>query len=77
MYDTDMQKYSEFQPTGFDNKGYMLDDRQNWYVVPVSRTRDSGLFAESNFAAATEMLGGECKFIGSVIGVQVGLKLSL
>ena len=58
-YDTDMQRYSEFQPTGFDSKGYMLDDQQDWYVIPVSRTRDSGVLEESNFEAATEILGGE------------------
>ena len=58
-YETDMQKYSEFQPTCFDSKGYILEDQQDWYVVPVSRTRDSGPFEESNFAAATEMLGDE------------------
>ena len=58
-YDTDMRRYSEFQPTGFDLKGYMLDDQQNWYVVPVSQGRDSGPFEKSNFAAAVEILGGE------------------
>ena len=58
-YGTDMQRYSEFQPTGFDSKGYMLDDQQDWYVIPVSRTRDSGVLEESNFEAATEILGGE------------------
>lgn len=58
-YDTDMQRYSEFQPTAFDNKGYMLDDQQDWYVVPVSRTRDSDVLEESNFEAATKILGGE------------------
>lgn len=58
-YDTDMQQYKDFQPTGFDPKGYMLDDQQDWYVVPVSRTRDTGPFEESNFAVALEILGGE------------------
>jgi len=58
-YDTDMQQYKDFQPTGFDPKGYMLDDQQDWYVVPVSRTRDTGPFEESNFEAALEILGGE------------------
>ena len=58
-YETDMQRYSDFQPTGFDSKGYMLDDQQDWYVVPVSRTRDSDVLAESNFNAAIEILGGE------------------
>jgi hypothetical protein len=58
-YDTDMQQYKDFQPTCFDSKGYMLDDQQDWYVIPVSRTRDTGPFEESNFEAALEILGGE------------------
>jgi hypothetical protein len=36
-----------------------LDDRQNWRVLPVSRTRDSGPLDESNFDAALRALGGE------------------
>lgn len=54
-----MQTYAEFRPTGFDAAGAFLDDRQNWLVVPVSRTRDTGPFEESNFETALEMLGGE------------------
>lgn len=51
--------YKDFSPTPLDNKGYMLDDRQNWIVVPVSRTRDTGAFEESNFETAVSILGGE------------------
>ena len=58
-YDTEMTKYSDFAPTCFDPKGYVLDERQDWYVLPVSQTRDSGNLAESNFIAALEILGGE------------------
>ena len=55
-----MQTYSQFRPTGFDPAGAFLeDDRQDWLVLPVSQTRDSGPFDHSNFAAALEMLGGE------------------
>ena len=54
-----MQTYSEFRPTSFDSAGAFLHDQQAWLVVPVSRTRDSGPFAESNFETALEMLGGE------------------
>lgn len=36
-----------------------LEDRNNWLVVPVGRTRDSGTLAESNFEAALGILGGE------------------
>jgi hypothetical protein len=52
-------KYSEFQPTGFDPCGLGLDNRQDWLVVPVSYTRDSGPLDESNFVTALDMLGGE------------------
>lgn len=54
-----MIKYSEFQPTGFDAKGAFLDERQDWLVVPVGRTRDSGPFENSNFETALDILGGE------------------
>lgn len=54
-----MQTYAKYSPTAFDHKGAFLDDRQDWFVVPVGRNRDSGPYAESNFAAALELLGGE------------------
>jgi len=54
-----MRTYSEFRPTGFDAKGAFLPDQQDWLVVPVSQTRDSGPFEESNFAVALKILGGE------------------
>ncbi len=52
-----MIKYSEFQPTGADVKGLGLEDRQDWLVAPVCRTRDSGIRANSNFEALLGMLG--------------------
>jgi len=58
-YDTDMQQYKEFAPTCFDSKGAFLPDRQNWYVLPVSQTRDSGPLDQSNFNEALNILGGE------------------
>jgi len=54
-----MQKYSEWAPTAFDPKGLNLDDRQDWLVLGLIRTRDSGTLAESNFATALNGLGGE------------------
>ena len=54
-----MQTYAKFSPTGFDDPGAFLPDRQDWFVVPVGRNRDSGPASESNFKAALEMLGGE------------------
>ena len=58
-----MQTYSQFQPTGFDHKGAFLPDQQDWLVVPVSQTRDSGPLAQSNFAIALEMLGGKSETV--------------
>jgi hypothetical protein len=48
--------YREFRPTAFDARGLGLDDRQDWLVLPVSRTRDSGPLDESNFATAEKTL---------------------
>ena len=53
-----MQKYAVFAPTCFDPKGLNLPDQQEWLVCPVSRTRDSGPFSESNFATMEKMLEG-------------------
>ncbi len=54
-----MKTYSEYRPTAHDTQGLGLEDRQQWLVVPVSRTRDSEPCEESNFAAALKLLGGE------------------
>ena len=51
-----MQRYSDFQPTGFDTKGLGLNDQQDWLVCPVSRNRDSGILAESNWAVFGRIL---------------------
>lgn len=58
-----MRRYSEFQPTGFDARGAFLPDRQDWFVVPVCQTRDSGPMDQSNFSAALKMLGGESETV--------------
>jgi hypothetical protein len=58
-----MQHYRDFQPTGFDPKGLALPDQQDWLVVPVSQTRDSGPLDQSNFATAVAMLGGESETV--------------
>jgi len=42
---------------------YILDDRQDWLVLPVSQTRDSGELDQSNFAQALELLGGESETV--------------
>jgi len=58
-----VRTYSQHTPTQFDHHlAIDTEDgstREDWLLVPVSRTRDSGCFDESNFAAALDMLGGE------------------
>lgn len=48
--------YRDFAPTPLDPKGAFLDDRQDWIVLPVSRTRDSEALEQSNFEAALDIL---------------------
>lgn len=54
-----MKLYRAFRPTPCDPAGLALDDRQDWLVAPVIRTRDSSVLQESNFASALKALGGE------------------
>lgn len=68
MSDT-LQRYGDFAPTGFDSKGLNArtmgpeddEDRSEWLVCPVSRTRDSDddPLTASNWEAQLEALGGE------------------
>ena len=52
-----LQRYGDWAPTGFDAKGaFLYDEMQNWLVVPVIRTRDSGVLAVSNFECAAGMI---------------------
>lgn len=51
-----MERYGDFRPTEFDAAGAFLEDRQDWLVLPVSQTRDSGPMTQSNFAAALALL---------------------
>ena len=58
-----MQEYNEYAPTGFDPQGIVLDEQQNWLVVPVGQNRDSSALDLSNFQAALAMLGGESETV--------------
>lgn len=49
-------QYSKWAPTQFDCKGLGLEDQQDWLVVGVCRTRDSGPLDESNFSTALSIL---------------------
>ena len=51
-----MEKYGDFRPTSFDVRGLGLPDRQDWLIVPCSRTRDSEHLEASNFETALKML---------------------
>ena len=51
-----MKPYGKWAPTKFDRQGAFLDDRQDWLVLPVLRTRDSGTLDESNYETAEKML---------------------
>ena len=51
-----MRPYRDHAPTGYDRKGAFLEDRQEWLVMDVSRTRDSGIRDESNFDATVKAL---------------------
>lgn len=55
----DVRLYKDWAPTEFDHRGAFLRDppRGNWIVVPVLRTRDSGVRADSNFETALKILG--------------------
>lgn len=54
-----LKRYRDFRPTGCDAKGLGLEDRQDWFVAPCSRTRDSGVLAESNFTVLRRELERE------------------
>jgi hypothetical protein len=45
------KRYGDWAPTEWDGAGAFLDDRDEWTVGPVIRTRDSGPLELSNFAA--------------------------
>jgi hypothetical protein len=54
-----METYSNYSPSAYDTEGLGLPERQDWYVVPCARNRESNCLAESNFAYALEAMGGE------------------
>lgn len=55
----ELPRYASFSPTGFDVRGLGLEDRQEWFVVPVTQNRDSGIRDLSNFRSLLRTLGGE------------------
>ena len=62
-----MQTLAQHKPTPFDHFAAAFfdagDPRRDWLVLPVSITRDTGAFQESNFIAALKRLGGESETV--------------
>lgn len=60
------KRYREHRPTQFDYN-IDIDDadtkRSEWFLMPVSRTRDSAALAESNFDCFIKGLGGESETV--------------
>lgn len=57
----DFPRYADWSPTQFD--GNIDIDREDWLVMPVMQTRDSGCIAQSNFATFLKELGGESETV--------------
>lgn len=51
-----MKQYKDFRPSANDVKGLGLKDRQKWFVVSVSQTRDSNCLDISNFRTAEKLI---------------------
>ncbi len=51
-----LKRYRNFRPTGCDQSGLGLEDRQDWFVAPVIITRDSGVLATSNWEVCLRQL---------------------
>lgn len=65
-YEGAFGRYEKFAPTPFDHNINIDDednDRSLWFVMPVGRNRDSQPFAEVNFKAFLEELGGESETV--------------
>lgn len=58
----EFDKFESFRPTPFDGHIH-IDDREHWYKMPVSQTRDSGPLDRSNFRSFLAGLGGEGEFV--------------
>jgi len=52
----ELPRYDSWAPTAFDSAGAFLDDRDDWRVMPVMQTRDSGPYDVSNFETAQKIL---------------------
>lgn len=51
-----MKPYRNWAPTSFDARGLGLEDRQDWLVLGIVRTRDSGALERANWDEACAAL---------------------
>jgi len=58
-----MERYKNFSPTPFDQKGIVLHEQGDWFVLPTMRNRDSDHLTMSNFDTALRLLGGESDMV--------------
>ncbi len=49
---TTLTRFADYRPTQLDAAGLGSDGQEDWLVLPLIQTRDSGPLEESNFAAA-------------------------
>ena len=66
VYDDCFERYAKHSPTAFDHNINIDDEgteRSKWFVMPVSRTRDSGPLDNSNFDCFLAGLGGESETV--------------
>jgi len=61
-YEGVFSRYGGHSPTCFDNH-IEVEDREDWYLMPVSRTRDSECLENSNFIAFLKEMGGESETV--------------
>lgn len=59
VYAEVFERYGEHSPTPFDQHISFDDERESWYVMPVSHNRDSEPHQQSNFFCFLKELGGE------------------
>lgn len=53
---SDLPRFADWRPTAFDARGLGSEGQEDWRVLPVIQTRDSGPLETSNFAAARAIL---------------------
>jgi hypothetical protein len=65
-----LERYGSHRPTPMDSH-IRVDHIEDWFLAPVSRTRDSGIVEESNFQAAVGLLEEGCGREGAENGWEI------